>query len=175
MNRSIFITGISGTGKSTICEELARRGYKSYDIEDVDDLFAMYDKKTKKKFVGDNFDQSLENVQKYNWLCDIDKLRSLIKDNSDGIVFYCGVGLNMDEIVPLFDNVIMLTASNNTLRDRLSTRTSNDYGKTADVQDWIFSWKDWWEDSIKAYKPVIIDADKGLDEVVAEIVNVARQ
>lgn len=48
MSKSILITGISGTGKTTIVEELKKKGYNSYSIEDVHGLFDMYHKETKK-------------------------------------------------------------------------------------------------------------------------------
>ena len=174
MNRSILITGVAGSGKSAVCGELNKRGYRAYDIEDIPGLFAWYDKQTKKK-ATDHFEKNTENAGKYEWLCDVDKLKEMINDNSDGVVFYCGVGSNINATFPLFDEIFLLISSEGTLRYRLTNRTSKDYAKTSDVQDWIFSWKGRWEDSVKKYEPIIIDADKGLDEVVAEIVNVARQ
>jgi len=54
MNKSILITGISGSGKSTVCDELNKHGYKAFGIEDIKGLFKMVDKKTGKPIK--NFD-----------------------------------------------------------------------------------------------------------------------
>jgi broad-specificity NMP kinase len=48
MNRSILVTGISGSGKSAICSELKKQGYTAYDIEEMHGLFNMINKKTGK-------------------------------------------------------------------------------------------------------------------------------
>lgn len=54
MNKSIIITGVAGSGKSAVCDELNKLGYKAFGIEDIDGLFTMVDKKTGKPFK--NFD-----------------------------------------------------------------------------------------------------------------------
>ncbi|HIH11772.1 TPA: SDR family NAD-dependent epimerase/dehydratase, partial [Candidatus Woesearchaeota archaeon] len=33
MNKSILITGVAGSGKSAVCDELNKRRYKAYGIE----------------------------------------------------------------------------------------------------------------------------------------------
>ena len=48
MNKSILITGITGSGKSAVCGELKKRGYKAYDIEIMEGLFNLVDNKTGK-------------------------------------------------------------------------------------------------------------------------------
>ncbi len=46
MNKSIFVTGVPGSGKSAVCEELKKLGYRAYDIEEMQGLFLMINKKT---------------------------------------------------------------------------------------------------------------------------------
>lgn len=33
----IYITGMSGTGKSAVCQELTKRGYQAYEVDDFPD------------------------------------------------------------------------------------------------------------------------------------------
>ena len=169
MNKSILITGVAGTGKSAICDELNKLGYKAFSIEDIDGLFKMVDKKTGKPFK--NFDNdNLELVKQTDWICDKKKLQQLIRKNSNGIVFYCGTASNLDDLLPLFDKIFLLKVSQKVLRERLNTRTSNDFGRTSEVQKWVFGWKKWWEDHMIEKGAITIDANRSLKEIATDII-----
>ncbi len=84
------------------------------------------------------------------------------------------VSSNLNEIIPLFDVFVLLTASKETLRYRLTNRTTNDFARTKDVQEWVFSWKDWWEDETKKLNPIVIENNNGLDDVVSKIIKIGN-
>lgn len=169
MNKSILITGVAGTGKSAVCDELNKLGYKAFGIEDIDGLFTMVHKKTGKPFK--NFDNDdFETVKQSDWICDKKKLQRLIYKNSDGIVFYNGTASNINDLFPMFDKIFLLKVSQKILRERLSTRISNDFGRTAEVQKWVFSWKKWWENHMKEKGAIVIDASRSLREVANNII-----
>lgn len=173
MDKSILITGVSGSGKSFVCKELIKRGYKAYDIEDMDDFFNMTDKKTGK--VADHYNKKdLEWVKQHDWICDKNKLQELMCNNKKGIVFYCGTASNTDELLPLFDVVFLLKASPETIRKRLSTRKTNDFGKTSEVQEWVLSWKNWWEDHMCEKGAIIIDANQDIQKITTNIVEKSK-
>jgi len=175
MNKSILITGISGTGKTTIAEEMKKRGFNAYSIEDdIDGLFDMYHTETKQKATG-HFEQTLDNAKNHDWICDIKMLKELIEKNSNKTTYYFGVASNLKEIIPFFDELILLTANEECLRHRLTHRTTNDFGLTSDVQDWVFSWKDWFEDGVKDFHPIVIDTNKKLDNLVEEIAKIGSR
>jgi len=169
MNKSILITGIAGSGKSAICGELNRLGYKAHDIEDIKDLFKMINKKTGKG--AHNYDNSnLESVKNHEWICDKKKLQQLINNNSKGIVFYCGVASNLNDMFPLFDKIFLLKVGPKILCKRLSTRTSNDFGRTPEVQKDLLIWKKDWEDYVCKKGAVIINANQNLQNVANDII-----
>lgn len=169
MNKSILITGVAGTGKSAVCDKLNKLGYKAFGIEDIDGLFTMVNKKTGKPFK--NFDNdNFEMVKQSDWICDKKKLQRLMNKNSNGIVFYNGTASNLDDLLPLFDKIFLLKVSQKVLRGRLSTRKSNKFGRTAEVQEWLFSWKSWWENHIKEKGAIVIDASRSLREVATDII-----
>lgn len=167
--KSVLITGVSASGKSAVCEELKRMGERAFDIERIG-LFSHISKKTGKP-AKRRISDDPEKFQEYMWICNVNKLRKLIHDNDDAAVYYCGIGYNLDEIMPLFDKVVLLVASDRVTRDRLTNRTSNTFGKTKEMQEWIFSWKKNLEDHIRSYGVIEIDADQSLSKVASEIVN----
>lgn len=97
-----------------------------------------------------------------------------MRKNSNGIVFYSGTASNLDDLLPLFDNIFLLKVSQKVLCERLSTRTSNDFGRTAEVQKWVFSWKTWWENHMKENGAIVIDASRSLQEVAENIVRMSK-
>ena len=173
MKQKILITGIAGSGKSTICQQLSKLGQESHGIEDIEGMFAMYRKGTKEIF--NNYDNSdPEKIKNSEWLCDIDKLKELFKNQVKDIAFYCGVASNMDELIPLFDKVILLKVSAETLHSRLSNREStNDMGNTEDSRQTVLGWKDWWENEIAKKGAIVVDASNNPSEVTQKILTLA--
>ena len=169
MNKAILITGIAGTGKSAVCDELTKLGHKAFGIEDIDGLFTMVHKKTGKPF-KDYDNDNLEKVKQADWVCDKKKLQRLMSKNSNGIVFYNGTAANLDDLLPLFDKVFLLKVSQAVLRERLSTRTSNDFARTAEVQKWVFSRKTQWENHLIKKGAIAIDASRSLNEIASDII-----
>ena len=95
MNKSILVTGISGTGKSTIANELNNQGYKAISIEDIEGLCTIINKKTGKPFK--NFDiNNIEMIKQSDWICNKKKLQLIILKNYKVIVFYCGSSSTFD-------------------------------------------------------------------------------
>jgi len=169
MNESILITGIGGSGKSVISKELRKLGYKAYNMEEIKGLFKMINKKTGKP-AKDYSNYDLKSVKENRWTCNKKKLQKLLKKNPKGIVFYCGTASNLDDLLPLFDKVFLLKLKRKILSERLSNRTSNDFGRTSEVQKWIFSWKNWWERHMKEKGAIVINANQDIKKVIKEII-----
>lgn len=167
--KKILITGVSGTGKSALSEKLADMGYVAYDTEEIEGLYKMVNKETGEEITDwDNSDSSA--VEKRDWICDTKMLEKLIAKEKEDIVFYCGAASNIDEVIPLFDKVILLTASERIIRKRLFSRVSNDFGNVKEIQDLIIGWKDWWENELKEKGAIIVNAEKDLNKVATEVI-----
>jgi len=173
MNKSILVTGVAGSGKSAVCDKLSQLGYKSYGIEDIDGLFTMVDKKTG-EIINNHDNNNLESVKNYDWVCDKNKLQQLISKNTRGVVFYCGTASNLDDLFFLFDKIFLLRADQEVLRERLSSRLSGGFGHTPEVQEWVLSWKKWWEDHVYEKGAIVINANRNLQEIAIDIIEKSK-
>lgn len=140
MKKAIFITAVSGSGKSTVCMSLAKLGYEAYDIENIPGLFSLVDAKTgkvlKEKHVGD-LNESLEA----DWVCDTKKLAKLIANQKNEVAFYCGGTSRTEELMALFDTTVILQVSDETTHKRLSNRLPGEFGSKQETRDWVLTWK----------------------------------
>ncbi len=170
MRKSILITGVPGTGKTSTSDALVTLGYKSYDLDRMKDLFIMVDKITRLPVVNhDNKD--LKKVEVMDWVCQKEKLESIIENESAPFAFYCGMPSNLEELIPLFDHIILLKADETENKNRLANRTGrNDFGRTKEVQDWIMGWKPKWEHKMIERGAIVVDANKELNQVTKEII-----
>jgi broad-specificity NMP kinase len=164
--KKILITGISGTGKTTVCKQLNTLGYTAYDIEDIEGMFKMYRKGTREVF--DDFDNAdPEKIKNSELICDADQLQKLLDEQKTDVAFYCGVASNMDDIISLFDTFILLKTNANTLHSRLSNREgTDDMGNTEESRQTVLGWKDWWEEEMTDRGAIVVSAD-GDPNVVA--------
>lgn len=120
--KKILITGISGTGKSTLIETLAALGYKAIDGDTPEWCHWIE--------ITDPTDQYGSTVEPTrDWVWREDRISALLSTEDAPILFLSSCPSNMGQFLPRFTDVILLTAPAPTLADRLATRTNNDYGK----------------------------------------------
>ena len=103
----ILITGMSGTGKSTVLAELARRGRITVDTD--------YD--------GWELPGSV-------W--DEPRMSDLLSQHADVVV--SGTAENQGRFYDRFEHVVLFSAPVDVLIERIATRTNNPYGRTAEQQ-----------------------------------------
>lgn len=136
----VFITGITGSGKTTLSQTFNTLGYESYNIEhDQFDLFKFIRKDTGEHYTDyDNAD--IEKVKNASWVCDVDKLKKLLDKQTEDIAFYCGTASNNIEIMPLFNKVFFLKVSPDILYKRLLVREgTDDYANTEAGRQMVLS------------------------------------
>lgn len=175
MKKAVFVTGIAGSGKTTLSKSLRDLGYESYDIEnDEFGLFKMFRKDTGERFVDyDNSDP--EKTKNALWLCDIEKLKELIKNQKENIAFYCGNSSNNGELIPLFNYSAVLVVRPEILEKRLLSREgTDDYGNSKVGRERILNRKSEFEEKmVKAgMAPIIADADS--NEVALNLIKLVE-
>jgi gluconate kinase len=126
--RNVLIEGLSGAGKTTVAEELQRRGHH---VIHGDRKFAYYgDPETGEPV---DFPPGQSEAEKVawgykRWIWPIDRVRALIADQTHPITFFCGGSRNSHHVIALFDAVFFLDADSVTLNRRLATRPEDEFG-----------------------------------------------
>ncbi len=173
MKKSIYITGIAGSGKSTISKALKALGYETYDIEDDRyGLFIMVRKDTGERYMDyDNTD--LNEVNNARWVCDKDKLKNLVNNQVNDLAFYCGIASDNVDLMPLFDLSILLQTKPEVLDRRLLSREGTDnYGNTEAGRLRILSHKEESEKKFIKAGMVAVDANSNPEDVARNIIKV---
>ena len=161
-NRNYLIEGVSGTGKTTVCKELRRRGFHA--VNGDTDLAYQGDPET-----GDPTDDVPSH---WHHIWDVDRVRAMVADQSERFTFFCGGSRNFSKFQGLFDGVFVLEIDLDTLHRRLDQRPDGEFGARQSERDLIVRLHRTKEDTPQDGIP--IDATAPLAQVVDEIVRRAR-
>ncbi|MGD0144707.1 MAG: AAA family ATPase [Rhizomicrobium sp.] len=159
--RNYLIEGVSGTGKTSVCQELRRRGYAA--INGDRELAYQGDPTTGEKTEGRSHEHHI-------W--DVEKVRSLAANRDDAATFFCGGSRNFRQFIDLFDEVFILDVDAETLNERLDSRPDDDWGKHKSERELILRLHATKEDTPGS--GIVIDATKPLAGVVDEILSHVR-
>ena len=170
----VYVTGISGAGKSAVCNELHRRGYEAHDTDQDENAVWVNRTTGEVTAVAGAADRSRPGwLNDQEWRVVPSKVQALAARAEDRLVFLCGSTANEDEVWHLFARVIYLAIDEQTLRTRLASRTSNDFGKSQTELEAILSWHQVGEADYARFGAVIIDATLPLHDVVDQVLEAA--
>ncbi|OGL34452.1 hypothetical protein A3F65_00420 [Candidatus Saccharibacteria bacterium RIFCSPHIGHO2_12_FULL_47_16b] len=161
-----LITGVAGSGKSTIAYELSRRGYAAYD---TDAGFSYYANKQTGQKVTRPLHPTLEWYDKHERVFDEKVLQNLFKKHQDEDLLICSITANQKKYYPQFDKIFLLTADDELLAHRLQTRTTSHFGKHPVDFHRVFAGKQAWENEVRAAGAFEIDSSKPIKKVVDQI------
>lgn len=155
--RNYLIEGLSGTGKTSVCDELQRRGYQA--IHGDRELAYRGNPET---------GEPTESIGHEHHIWDVDKLKTLVANHEEPVTFFCGGSRNFAKFIALFDAVFVLEVDLDTLNRRLDERPDSEWGgnKPTD-RDLIAQWHRSKEDVPPNGIP--IDATTSIPQVVDSI------
>lgn len=154
--RNYLVEGVSGSGKTAVCRELARRGLHA--INGDRDLAYQGDPET-----GEPVDDG--GHEHHLW--DVDRVRALVADHDEGVTFFCGGSRNFSAFIDLFDETFVLEVDLDTLLRRLDQRPEDEWGSQPSERDLVLRLHRTREDVPR--NGIVIDASRPLTDVVDEI------
>jgi aminoglycoside 2'-N-acetyltransferase I len=160
--RNFLIEGGSGTGKTTVCLELRRRGHRA--INGDRELAYQGDPLTGKPIAG-----ATGVAAHRHHLWDIERVRSIVADREDDVAFFCGGSRNVGHFIGLFDQVFVLTVDLDTLRRRLDRRPADEWGGPGRTEERQFIERLHATGEELPPRATVIDATAPLSDVVDDI------
>ncbi len=109
----VLVTGMSGTGKSTVLAELDRRGHRAVDTDDPGWIV------------------EVETPHGTEPMWDLDRLEALLEGHRAGWLFVSGCVANQRVLYDRFDAVVLLSAPVDILLGRVGDR-ANPFGSSAE-------------------------------------------
>jgi broad-specificity NMP kinase len=165
--KRVLLTGISGTGKSTVTSELAARGYKAIDL-DCETFSEWVELNGASESPGSPVQPGRD------WMWRADRIDELLSTEDAEVLFLSGCASNMGQFLPRFDHVILLRAPADVIVERLKTRTNNSYGKHPDEVARVLSLRETVEPLLQRAATHEIDTCACLDDVVAIVLGLAQ-
>jgi RNase adaptor protein for sRNA GlmZ degradation len=148
----VLITGMSGTGKSTALEALARRGFATVETDDPGWCVP-------------------EASHDSDWLWDEPRIARLLEAHRDTPLFVSGCRPNQGRFYDRFEHVVLFTAPIEVIIDRVASRTTNPFGSRLEEREKIIRDTDAIEPILRAGADVVIDTGAtSIDRVVATLV-----
>jgi broad-specificity NMP kinase len=154
--RNYLVEGVSGTGKSSVYQELRKRGY---DAIDGDNELA---------YQGDPLTGEPRDGRTHeNHIWDVEEVKRHIADKDNAATFLCGGSRNFSKFISLLDGVFVLEVDANTLNSRIDNRRG-DWGEKKSERELILKLHQTKEDLPST--GIVIDATQPLERVVDEII-----
>ena len=160
----ILVTGVSGVGKSSVVVRLRELGYRAVDLDSAE----------WSEWVGspDGVGPS-PLVPGKDWVWREDRVRRLLAEDGDGVLFVSGCAPNLGKFRDRFDGVVLLSVTAEVMAERLAHRTTNDYGKHPEELARSLEFKETVEPLLRATADLELDGSAPLDQVVAEVIQFA--
>lgn len=149
--KRVLVTGMSGTGKSSVIRALAARGHKAIDTDD-------------------GWCEPLPDGRQ-RWR--EDAIGRLLDTEDAQVLFVAGCEENQVRFHPRFDLIVLLSAPAEVLAARLASRTGNPFGKSAGELERVLDDLRLVEPRLRKVADHEIVTTVPLDDVVAEVLRLS--
>ena len=160
--KNYLIEGVSGTGKTSVCTELQRRGYQA--IHGDREL----------RYRGDPETGTPTDDRAHSPLWDVEKVNAFVANQDEAVTFFCGGSKNSSTYLDVFDGVFVLAVDLDTCFRRIDERVARDptdWGAKPAERELIARLHQTKEDIPQ--NGIIIDATPPLARVVDEILRLS--
>jgi dephospho-CoA kinase len=144
---------MSGTGKSTALAELARRGFATVETD------------------VEPWSEWSDEAGGYVW--NEQQIADLLDREHETTLFVSGTVSNQGRFYDRFDAVVLLSAPPEVLLERIGSRTTNEFGKSAEERERILGDLAQVEPLLRATSTHELDATQPVEAVVAQLAALA--
>lgn len=169
----VWVTGNSGAGKSTVCALLEGLGEQAVDA-DNEGYCHWADRSTGLPVAEWPDPVPAGWLDRFGWKISRGKVQALAAGSHDRVAFLCGSVENEAEVRDLFDLIVCIVVDEQTLTDRLATRTTNDFGKHPEELAAALYWNPRQERRYRRLGATIVDGRNAAPEVAAAVRAAAR-
>ena len=148
----ILVTGMSGTGKSTVLQVLALRGHRVVDTDT--DEWSHWVK---------------EPDGSPDWIWREEAIGRLLAGHEGGQLFVAGCKTNQGRFYPQFEHIVLLSAPADILLARIAARDSNPYGKQPEERARVLQYLAEIEPRLRATATIEIDASAPVSRVAGQL------
>lgn len=133
----VFVTGVAGSGKSTLCAELSARRIAALD---ADEGISRHVRKADGRVVEapPRHEQDADWVSLHEFRFDIERVKELTRWPKPTFLF--GAAYGDDEVISLAETSWFLHLPQEELRQRIARRPPGSYGHAAHELDSILAW-----------------------------------
>jgi hypothetical protein len=110
-------------------------------------------------------------LSRHSWAWDPARLDELIRAAAPATLYLCGGADNQLELADRFTRVILLEIDEPTMLARLDTRQDNEWGRAGESREYIRRLLPGYQDRLRAFGAIPIDARQPLDQVVGAILS----
>jgi dephospho-CoA kinase len=163
--KRVLLTGMSGTGKSTLIRELAELGYKAVDADEPEwsELVNVH---------GHPGVSASAPGQDLVWR--EDRIQDLLSTEDADVLFLSGCAPNQVRFYSQFDHIVLLSAPVPLMLERLATRTTNPYGKHPDEIAMVINNTRAVEPKLRSAAGLEVDTSVPLAQVIETILDLVR-
>lgn len=170
--KRVLLTGMSGTGKSTVIRELALRGYKAIDA-DYGGWSHWVDLRTGRPASPPApGEHAWDEV---DWVWHERRMHRLLTAEDAAVLFVAGTSVNQGKFHPHFEHIILLSAPADVILERLATRTNNPYGTTPRSRARVLEHLETVEPRLRKAATHEIDASAPLQAVVERVLRLVEE
>ena len=154
---TVLVTGMSGTGKSSVLAELARRGHRVVDTDDGDWIEEVSESGGTERLWRET------------------AIAALLDDHAGGSLFVSGCVANQGRFYARFDAVVLLSAPAEVILERVATRETNRFGRTERERAAILRDLEEIEPVLRGGATAELDTRASLDEVASALERISAE
>jgi adenylate kinase family enzyme len=166
---AVHITGVSGSGKSTVASALLARGYSAVDADGDPRLAMWVDAQRNPVAVPVKSDGWMD---RHWWVWNPRRMDGLIADAGPARLFVCGNAANENSLRDRFEKQILLVIDEQTMLSRLDDPSrDNDYGSSPAERAMLRNFRDDYQRRKLARGAIPIDATQPVDHIIDAIID----